>query len=637
MPEGTVDATLPPQPLPQLINTVFGDILKVPYVVGPEVSSRTDVVALRSSRGMSKRSFFRLVQLALKGYGLRADILGGVVNVVADNAASVPPSLLLQARPEPQSEGEQATSQLFEAKVIQVDALVALLSDVFPHSRNLAFGADAGSNSLVVSGPPRDVQAAVAALRDLDQPRFSGAAVIRAQPVFWSAQSMAARLSSSLEAEGIASAGAPGAPRSALVLAMADAGQVLVFSKDPAVLQRARFWLGQLDQADAFAGASGAFIYQAQNTDAKSLARLVSDDEDRNLPNRAVQPQAGAPGAPPGSTTAASAGVSGGFRGGRLVVDDSGNRLVFTGPAEVFGQLRNLLVSLDSEPREVLVEVTIAEVTLTDQTQIGLEWFFQHSMAGGLLSGGTLGGLGLASNGLNLKFVNKNLNAAFDTFATNNNVNILSRPRLVTRTGGEAHLQVGTDVPIITSQMNSPTTTSGSTDILQTIQYRQTGFILHIKPVIFGDRHVNLEITQEVSSQQANPNAAIGSPLILDRNVSTELSLEDGATAVLGGLIDTNYTKGNNGVPFLKDIPVLGEAFRTDTVSANKTELVMLVTPHILRNGDDMAPWTSRYADEMNAAFRTGVSPWSRILTPYAARKDLRIIPPEQSGPEASR
>ncbi|HEY5409402.1 MAG TPA: hypothetical protein VIJ94_01630, partial [Caulobacteraceae bacterium] len=151
--------------------------------------------------------------------------------------------------------------------------------------------------------------------------------------------------------------------------------------------------------------------------------------------------------------------------------------------------------------------------------------------------------------------------------------------------------------------------------------------ILHIKPVVFGDHHVNLEITQEVSSEQDNPNAAIGSPLILDRNVSTELSLDEGATAVLGGLIDTNYTKGNSGIPFLKDVPLLGQAFRTDTVSANKTELILLVTPHILRNQDDMSRWASQYTTEMNAAFRIGVSPsWSRILTPYAARKDLSIV-----------
>ena len=630
VPDQPINASLPPQPIPQLINTVFGDILRVPYVAGPDVAARTDVVALRSVQGMSKRSFFRLVQLALRTYGLRADIDQGVVKVVVDNAASAPAPYILKGRvPPPSPDGDQTSSQLFQAKVVQADALVGLIDQMFPQARSLTFSSDAASNSIVVTGLPRDVNFALEAMQRLDQPAFSGAGVLRARPVYWSAESLAERLTASLQGEGYNSAGAPGAPRSALVMPMSAANQVLVFARDPATLERARYWLGQLDQPDAFGSGQSTFIYQVQNTDAEGLSKLVTDGDDQGTSiNRAGQPSAGAPGAPPASAASGSGfdRTSGSFHGGRLVVDRSGNRILFTGTAEGYGQLRSLLAALDSEPRQVLVEVTIAEVTLTDQTQLGLEWFFQHSMAGGVLSGGTQGGLGLAANGLKLNYVGKNLNAAFETFASNNNVNILSRPRLVARTGGEAHIQVGTDVPIITSQINSPTTTAGTTGILQTIQYRQTGIILHVKPLVYGDHHVELDITQEVSSEQNNPNAAIGSPLILDRNVETQLSLEEGATAVLGGLIDTSYTKGNSGIPLLKDVPILGQAFRNDTVSANKTELVVLVTPHILRNEDDMGRWADRYADEMNAEFRVGVSPsWTRILTPYDSRKDLEV------------
>ncbi|HEY5411073.1 MAG TPA: secretin N-terminal domain-containing protein, partial [Caulobacteraceae bacterium] len=340
LPDQPVDVALPPQPLPQLINTVFGDILKVPYVIGPDVAVRTDVLALRSVKGMSKRSFFRLMQLALKGYGLRADINGGIVDVVTDNAGSAPPPFVLKARaPPPPPAGERPASQLFEAKVIQVDALVGLMDDMFPHSHNVSITADAGSNSLVVTGPPRDVDAAMAALRQLDAPRFSGAGVIGAQPVYWSAESLAERLTSSLGGEGYNSAGAPGAPRSVLVLPMSGENEVLVFAKDPAALQRARYWLGQLDQPDAFGGVQTTFIYQVQNTDAQALAKLISDDENQSLPNRVVQPQAGAPGAPPAIGTTGSDRQSSSFRGGRVTVDPSGNRILFTGTAEAFGQL----------------------------------------------------------------------------------------------------------------------------------------------------------------------------------------------------------------------------------------------------------------------------------------------------------
>jgi general secretion pathway protein D len=109
-----------------------------------------------------------------------------------------------------------------------------------------------------------------------------------------------------------------------------------------------------------------------------------------------------------------------------------------------------------------------------------------------------------------------------------------------------------------------------------------------------------------VSSQQANPNSAIASPIILNREVTTQLSLAEGATAVLGGLIENNYTKGNTGIPLVKDIPILGQVFRVDTVSGNKTELVVLVTPYIIRDADEMTAFARTYASDMNAAFRVG-------------------------------
>ncbi len=625
VPAEPIDVALPPQPLPQLINTVFGDILKTPYAVGPDVAQRTDIVALRGVSGMSKRDFFRLVQVALKNYGVRVYIHDRVVNIVADTASNGPPPIVLKGQPGANTDAAQPASQLFEAHSIEVGALVALMSDVFPQAGNLTFSADAVSNTVVVTGGPRDVAAAVSVLQQLDQPQFSGSSVFRAQPVFWSADSLAKSLQDALRAEGYRVSGAPGTPRSVLVMPFASVNQVLVFARDPAVLTRARAWIDKLDQPAAFSGGSGTFIYQVQNIDARSLSELVSDESDHSAGPAQPTAAAAAPGSPPANAPSSLSGGGGGsYKGGRLIVDPTGNRILFNGAAEDFAQLRSLLVALDVPLKEVLVEVTIAEVTLTDQTQLGLEWFFQHSMKGGVLSGGTQGGLGIGKNGLTLNFNRSDLQASFDAFASNNNVNILSRPRLVARSGSEAHIQVGTDVPIITSQMNSPTSTAGSTDILQSIQYRSTGIILHIKPVVYGEDQVNLEITQEVSSEQDNPNAAIGSPLILNRNVATELSLADGSTAVLGGLIDTSYTKGNSGIPLFKDVPLLGQGFRTDTVSANKTELVMLVTPHILRDSDQMSRWANRYSDEMDAAFKVGKG-WSRTLTPYDSRKDLKV------------
>ena len=113
---------------------------------------------------------------------------------------------------------------------------------------------------------------------------------------------------------------------------------------------------------------------------------------------------------------------------------------------------------------------------------------------------------------------------------------------------------------------------------------------MHIKPLIYEDNRVDLVITQEIGSSEgaANSNATVGSPLIPERNITYPLSLADKAIGVLGGLMDDEYTKGNSGIPGIKDIPIIGAATRTDTVNGNKTELVMLLTSRTLQEGDDM-------------------------------------------------
>jgi len=650
-PAEKIDVELPPQPLPQMLNTVFGDILKVPYVLGPDVGARTETVSLRGASGMSKRDFVRMVQVALRDYSLKLVIRAGTVNVVDDPTPNISSAAYLSAKPSqdtPQS--AQQVTQFFQAKSIDIQALLRLMFDIDAGARGVAVSPDIPNNSVVISGRSREVTAAVDMLSELDQPTFSGVGVVRVEPVYWSAETLGRQLEDSLRSEGYTVSSSPQESRSILILSFADANQVLMFARDPALLARARDWVSRLDQPAGIGDRPTTFIYQAQNTDATSLADLVETPQ-QGYGQTGAGP-VGVPGTPPAAVAAANgvgyggaagpsrsfaagssvAGASsaGGFMGGRIIVDQPGNRVLFTGSAEDFTELRKLLVALDTPQKQVLVEVTIAEVTLTDQTNLGVEWFFNHSMSNGVLSGGTLNGLGIGTSGLNLNYTaawnGLSIQAAFDAFASNNKVNILSRPRLVARSGSEANIQVGTDVPIITSQANSPTQQQGNTQILQTIEYRQTGTILHIKPLIYGDNRVDLVITQEISSEEANSNATVGSPLILERNITTQLSLADGATAVLGGLMDDEYTKGNSGIPGIKDIPIIGSATRTDTVNGNKTEIVMLVTPYILQEGDDMRHWADRYSGEMNAAFKIGHG-WSYTLTPFGGPPTLDPLP----------
>jgi len=271
------------------------------------------------------------------------------------------------------------------------------------------------------------------------------------------------------------------------------------------------------------------------------------------------------------------------------------------------------------------VELTIAEVTLTDDTRFGVEWFLDQTITDGTLSASTRGAAtrqpgGLGVNVLHL-FSRGSVQAALTAFASNHNLNILSTPRLVTRSGSEAEILVGTDVPIITSQRASNSQSAGDTDVLQTVQYRQTGVILNVRPIVFGDDRIDISLYQEVSSQQPNTTAAISSPLILNRSVTTQLSLQEGMTAVIGGLIQDSYTRDQRGIPLLKDIPFIGSAFRSDQVSGDKVELLILVTPYIIRDGDDMNTLAENMSQSVNNTLRRRgpqvytLYPWRRPLS----------------------
>ena len=205
-----------------------------------------------------------------------------------------------------------------------------------------------------------------------------------------------------------------------------------------------------------------------------------------------------------------------------------------------------------------------------------------------------------------------------------NQINLLSAPRIVTKSGSIASIQVGTDVPIITSQRAASTQVGGTSDILQTVDYRETGILLDVEPLVLSKDRIDLKISQEVSAAQANANQSIGSPVISNRKITSELTLRDGQTAVLGGLIEDSFTRGVTGIPFLKDLPVLGRAFSTETLNKNSTVLLFMITPFILDTENDQARASEIMSNEVNIAFKNG-----RALTTTVYKDDqsMQVYP----------
>jgi general secretion pathway protein D len=266
----------------------------------------------------------------------------------------------------------------------------------------------------------------------------------------------------------------------------------------------------------------------------------------------------------------------------RIIADEPNNALFILATPQDFRDIDAALDRLDVEPLQVLIEATIAEVSLNDKLKYGVQWFFQngdHSI--GLAD--VASGIPTAMfPGFNYVFSGSSARAVISALDEVTHVNVISSPQLMVLDNRSALLQVGDEVPIITQSAVS--VADPAAPIVNSVQFRDTGVILHVTPRANSSGGVELDIEQEVSDVVPTTTSTIDSPTIQQRKIKSSVSVHDGETIALGGLIRDRQSHGKAGVPLLSDIPVLGALFGTTTNSADRTELLILITPHVVRN-----------------------------------------------------
>ncbi len=604
-----VDTVVPPLALPAFIDLVFGQILNVPYTTGPGVAQRSEIVQLRSSGTMSSEVFFGLVTMTLKDYGIRVSPEDGVYQILEDSAlkARIPRFIRSRARSETPA-GLRPIVQYVELNAIDATTMAGILDQALgDNNQNLSINAQSSGNFVILNGLPEDVNAALSIIYDMDELQFAGTQVQRVSPRYWNAGDLAEELRNILGAEGWQVSLDPRTPMPILLLAVQRSNDLLIFTREDQARARVVYWIRELDRPTQQGDAPQVFVYSVKNMDATVLANTV------NQVLSGIDAQSGPPGLAAARARAAASAAGDGNGGGApiggLVVDPLGNRLVFSGTPNEYERLLPLLRQLDLPPAEVLVEVMIAQVQLTDSTEFGVDWTIRNlndqafnnpnrvgtDAASGLSGIVSSGGFG--PGGVAFGVLSPDVEVAIDAFAQNNQVNVLSTPRLLARSGASAQVQVGTEVPIVSSQGTDATGNVNS--IIQQVEYRATGIVLQIEPIVFSDNRIDLTISQEVSSSL--PAVGVnGNPIFNNTSVSTQLSLEDGGTAVIGGLIQDNITRDNSGVPFVKDVPVLGALFSTNTTSVDRTELVILIKAYVVRGQADRSAFANKYRNEID-------------------------------------
>jgi len=266
----------------------------------------------------------------------------------------------------------------------------------------------------------------------------------------------------------------------------------------------------------------------------------------------------------------------------------------------VYRQHLEILRQLDTQTKQVLIEATVAELSLTDELKYGVEWYINNTINGGPITGGTLGNLGINTLGMTFSYATAtaNFKAMLNALATKDKANILSTPRLTVLDNHEAIIQIGQDVPIATGEQTTASSTTENPTIQRSIQYRSLGIILRVKPTINTEGLLTLELTQEVSD--LSPTTGISdSPIILIRRINTSVVAAHGQTVALGGLMRERKAVKESKIPFLGDIPVIGNLFKVTENTTERTELLVLVTPTILTKTDDATKITDELKKEL--------------------------------------
>jgi len=288
----------------------------------------------------------------------------------------------------------------------------------------------------------------------------------------------------------------------------------------------------------------------------------------------------------------------------RIVADEKNNALVIYARPRDYRMIEDMIKRLDVVPLQVLIEATIAEVTLTNELQYGLQWFFNQGSNKFELSN-ALKGIGVAADvvppfpGFNYVLTTGRVKVVLSALAQLTHVNVVSAPQLLVLDHQTAALQVGDEVPIVTQQATNVVTSTAT--IVNSVQYLNTGVVLHVTPRVNTSGLVTLDIDQSVSEATKTTTSEIPSPTISQRRVVTSVIVQDGETVALGGLILDNQTNNRQGIPVLSDIPIVGNLFRTTTKNTGRTELLVLLTPRIVRNAGEARSMTDELRNRMRA------------------------------------
>ena len=370
------DVNFHDMPLPAFINEVYGNVLGVSFEIAPELAKLRDLVTLRTGSMQTPAELDKLARQVLNNYGITVTRQGDLLRFVTSNKTTGETPLLVSGRALPEvPDSHRPVFQLVPLTVVRNTHVKGWLTQAFK-GQGLEIFEDAERNAVLLKGSFSVVKEALAAVSFLDQPYMRGHHSLRIEPLFMGAEQLAALLVNVLQTEGYSASLKP-PMGSIIILPVNNINAVLVFAATAKILDHVKEWALSLDKPGGQAGEKGIFFYDVQHTTAVDIGRVVNE----LLGAQFTSSRVGGTAASKTSKTVAvqSRQVPSGFTK-RLVVDELSNSVIFQGEPGEWQEILGLIRHFDRPAKQVLIEVTIAEITLTEDKESGIEWIFDMNI-----------------------------------------------------------------------------------------------------------------------------------------------------------------------------------------------------------------------------------------------------------------
>jgi general secretion pathway protein D len=566
--------------LREIVRMVFAEALHVNYLIDPAVHGR---ITIQTSRPVPSDDLLPILDAVLRMNGAALVQSGDLYKVVPIEQAATT-GLLPDVEPVPGAGRPGFGVQIVPLRYVSATEIARLLAPFA--SPPEAIQIDTARNLLLLTGSAEQLATLKDLLAIFDVNWLQGMSF----GLFPLETALPEQLAKELEQ---IFGGTESGPLAGLLrfVPIERLNAILAISSQPFYLDQADIWIKRLDR-EAEGEQPRTYVYAVQNGRAADLADVLSAIFNARritvgppsllrpglepIELRSTPPTDGAP----TGTHPSPDNSSPGSNEARIIADETTNSLVIHATPRDYRDIRDALNKLDIRRLQVLIEATIAEVTLRNELRFGIDWFLRSGDFRLSFSSAASGAVQSQFPGFSALLTGTDVMAVLNALEEITDINVISSPQIVVLDNQKAELQVGDQVPIITQQAQS--LEGADSPILQTIEQVPTGVLLTVIPRVNSSGLVTMEIQQEVSNAIETVTSDINSPTISQRKITSTVAIESGETVALGGLIRDNSDHRQTGIPFLARLPVVGPLFGVTDNGSERTELLVLITPKVI-------------------------------------------------------